>query len=109
MRWRQRGYDLGAGLGIAGFGLLLTSSYQRNIQLPEGTTPEDALRIVNSIGKIMVAAQALESPARESLIAAGRPASSTSHIMVLLAAADRRRRPKNWYGHCARSCEGADT
>ncbi|WP_354441526.1 hypothetical protein [Ottowia thiooxydans] len=90
-------------------GLLLTSSYQRNIQLPEGTTPEDALRIVTSIGKIMVAAQALESPAHQSLIAAGRLAFSTSHIMELLAATDRRLTLKNWYGHCARSCEGADT
>lgn len=80
-------YDLGSGLGITVFGILLASSYQRSIQLPEGIAPERADSAARSIGETMIAANALGGDKAQQLMAAGQAAFSASHSLVLLGAA----------------------
>ncbi|QHB71455.1 hypothetical protein [Stenotrophomonas sp. 364] len=53
-------YDLGTGLGITGFGLVLASSYRNAIELPGGLPAGMAAKATESIGETLVAAQALE-------------------------------------------------
>lgn len=80
------GYELGAGLGITLFGVLLSSSYASAIRLP----PELAAALPDgashSIGETMTAAERL-GEAGAALAAAGRAAFSDAHAMVLLTAA----------------------
>lgn len=80
-------YDTGTGLGIAGFGLVMASSYQRAIHLPEGIAPEVAAIAARSVGETMLAAQSVGGPSGQAIAEAGRQAFSTSHSMVLLSAA----------------------
>lgn len=80
-------HDLGTGLGIAGFGLVMASSYQRAIHLPEGIAPEVATIAARSIGETMLAAQSVGGPSGQAIAEAGRQAFSTSHSMVLISAA----------------------
>lgn len=51
-------YDLGTGLGITGFGLVLASSYRNAIELPGGLPAGMAAKATESIGETLVAAQA---------------------------------------------------
>ncbi|WP_308812326.1 MFS transporter [Pseudomonas viridiflava] len=80
-------YDLGSGLGITVFGIVLASSYQRSIQLPSGLAPELADAAARSIGETMMAANALGGEQGQQLAAAGQAAFSLSHNLVLLSAA----------------------
>lgn len=80
-------YDLGTGLGITGFGLLLTASYERAIQLPIGVPEPLAAAATRSIGETLLTAQALGGEREQALIEAARQAFSTSHSTVLLSAA----------------------
>ena len=80
-------YDLGTGLGIAVFGLVMATSYQRAIRLPDGLASEFAAKASHSIGETMLAAQSLTGEAGQGLAEAGRQAFKASHSMVLLAAA----------------------
>lgn len=80
-------YDLGTGLGITGFGLLLASSYRNAIELPAGLPADMAAKAAESIGETLVAAQALDGAGGATLAAAGRQAFSASHSLVLLSAA----------------------
>ncbi|WP_300731251.1 MFS transporter [Pseudomonas sp.] len=80
-------YDLGTGLGITGFGLLLTVSYERAIRLPDGLPSALADTATRSIGETLMAAHALSGEPRHALIDAAREAFSTSHSAVLLSAA----------------------
>lgn len=57
-------YDLGTGLGITGFGLVLASSYRNAIELPGGLPAGMAAKATESIGETLVAAQALEGGGR---------------------------------------------
>lgn len=80
------GYELGAGLGITLFGVLLSASYAGAIRLPAelaGTLPLSASQ---SIGETMTAADRL-GDAGAALADAGRAAFSDAHGMVLLTAA----------------------
>jgi len=80
------GYELGAGLGITLFGVLLSASYASAIRLPAelaGTLPSSAS---HSIGETMTAADRF-GDAGAALAAAGRAAFSDAHAMVLLTAA----------------------
>lgn len=78
------GYELGAGLGITLFGVLLSASYASAIRLPPGLVlPESASQ---SIGETMTAAERL-GVAGAPLAEAGRMAFSDAHGMVLLTAA----------------------
>lgn len=80
-------YDLGTGLGIAGFGLVMASSYQRSIRLPEGLPPEVADLASSSIGEAMLAARSMTGDTAQAIAEAGRLAFSASHSLVLLVAA----------------------
>lgn len=80
-------YDLGSGLGITAFGILLATSYERSLHLPEGIPSPAAEMAARSIGETMIAAQALSHDQAQQLIAAGQAAFSTSHSNVLLSAA----------------------
>lgn len=80
-------YDLGTGLGIAGFGLLLGVSYERSIQLPDGIPSDVAVAASQSIGEALMAAKTLASPLEQAVATAGREAFSASHSMVLTTAA----------------------
>lgn len=80
-------YDLGTGLGITGFGLLLASSYARAIELPAGVPADMAAIATRSIGESLVAAQSMGGSGGEALAEAGRQAFSASHSLVLLSAA----------------------
>lgn len=81
------GYELGAGLGITFFGVLLAASYGAGMIVPQtltGQVPEGAL---HSIGEAMVAAQGLGGAEGLALEAAARQAFSSAHGTVLLTAA----------------------
>lgn len=80
------GYELGAGLGITFFGVLLSASYAGAIVVPEalaGRLPDGA---GNSIGETMVAAERLGGDGA-SLAEAARLAFADAHGMVLFTAA----------------------
>ncbi|WP_426110977.1 MFS transporter [Pseudomonas sp. DSP3-2-2] len=80
-------YDLGSGLGITAFGILLVSTYERSIRLPDDIPAAMAEGATRSIGETMISARALGGEQEQQLIAAGQAAFSTSHSMVLLCAA----------------------
>jgi len=79
------GYELGAGLGITFFGVLLAASYSAGMLLPPGlVVPVGA---GDSIGETMLAASQLGGAEGAALEAAARLAFSGAHGTVLLTAA----------------------
>jgi len=76
-------YELGAGLGIAIFGLLLSRSFSASIILPDGLTSDVAARASSSIGEAVKAAQTLAPEVAGSVIDAARAAFITSHSVAL--------------------------
>jgi Arabinose efflux permease len=76
-------YELGAGLGIAIFGLLLSRSFSASIILPDGLTSDVAARASSSIGEAVKAAQTLTPEVAGSVIDAARAAFITSHSVAL--------------------------
>lgn len=80
-------YDLGNGLGITGFGLVLTATYTRAIDLPAEVPADLAANAAHSIGETMTAAAAVGGPLGDAMIDAGRLAFSHSHNIVLLTSA----------------------
>lgn len=79
-------YELGAGLGIALFGLILSRSYTGSIVLPEGIIGEQASRAASSIGEAMQVSQALPVASAEALVTAAKAAFITSHSVALFSA-----------------------
>ena len=79
-------YELGAGLGIAVFGLLLSRSFSASIVLPEGLTGDIAARASSSIGEAVKAAQTLTPSLAEATINAARTAFTFSHSVALSSA-----------------------
>lgn len=79
-------YELGAGLGIALFGLILTRSYSSAIVLPDGIGGEAALQASSSIGEAMKVAQSLPALPADSLIAAAKTAFVSAHSISLATA-----------------------
>jgi DHA2 family multidrug resistance protein-like MFS transporter len=79
-------YELGAGLGIAIFGLLLSFFYAQSIILPAGLMQEAALAANASIAEAMQAAKHLEQPLKQRLIQAAAEAFTLSHGRVLAIA-----------------------
>ena len=67
-------YELGAGLGIALFGLILTRSYSATIVLPSGLNETMAQRASSSIGEAVSLTQALPAGVAEALMAAAKAA-----------------------------------
>jgi DHA2 family multidrug resistance protein-like MFS transporter len=81
------GYELGAGLGITFFGVLLAASYGAGMVVPQslvGLVPEGAR---HSIGEAMVAAEGLGGANGDALAQAAREAFSSAHGTVLLTSA----------------------
>ncbi|MCD0202708.1 MFS transporter [Klebsiella aerogenes] len=79
-------YELGAGLGIALFGLILTRSYSSAIELPAGISGEAAVQASSSIGEAMKVAQSLPAIPADSLIAAAKTAFISAHSISLATA-----------------------
>lgn len=87
-------YELGAGLGIAVFGLILSRSFAASIQLPQGLTAQEAAQASSSIGEAFRLAQSappdlgagIISAAREAFIGSHSVALSTAGVLMLLLA-----------------------
>ena len=79
-------YELGAGLGIALFGLILTRSYSATIVLPSGLNETMAQRASSSIGEAVSLTQALPAGVAEALMAAAKAAFAQAHSLVLATA-----------------------
>ncbi|BAK10870.1 methyl viologen resistance protein SmvA [Pantoea ananatis 15320] len=80
-------YELGAGLGIALFGLLLTRSFTASIVLPSALDPGLAEKASSSIGEAIKVAQTLEPALAGATIQAAKAAFITSHSVALVSAA----------------------
>lgn len=76
-------YELGAGMGIALAGLLLTGSYRTAMVVPQGLTAQDAGRVLSSIGEAAQVAMTLDSVQAAHVMAAASEAFSDSHTAVL--------------------------
>ena len=76
-------YELGAGLGIAIFGLLLTRSFSASIALPQGLHASLVDKASSSIGEAMKVAQELTPSLAEPVIEAAKSAFITSHSVAL--------------------------
>ena len=81
------GYDLGAGLGITGFGVLLSVNYSAALRLPEYIRQSLPHSVVDSISDTMVAAELAGGERGKAIAEAGQMAFSTAHSTVLLSAA----------------------
>jgi len=79
-------YELGAGLGIAVFGLILSRSFSASIQLPQGLSREAAAQASSSIGEAFRLAQEAPPAVAEGIIAAAKTAFTGSHSVALSAA-----------------------
>ena len=69
-------YELGAGLGIAIFGLLLTRSFSASIVLPQGLSASLTDKASSSIGEAMKVAQELTPSLAEPVMTAAKLRSS---------------------------------
>lgn len=76
-------YELGAGLGIALFGLLLTRSFSAAIALPQGLESRVAEQAASSIGEAVKVAQELPPALAEPVIQAAKTAFISSHSVAL--------------------------
>ncbi len=76
-------YELGAGLGIALFGLLLTRSFSAAIALPQGLESRVAEQASSSIGEAVKVAQELPPALADSVIQAANTAFISSHSVAL--------------------------
>ncbi|HGH4601952.1 MFS transporter [Enterobacter hormaechei] len=76
-------YELGAGLGIAIFGLLLTRSFSASIVLPQGLSASLTDKASSSIGEAMKVAQDLTPSLAEPVMTAAKTAFITSHSVAL--------------------------
>ena len=79
-------YELGAGLGIALFGLILTRSYTSSIVLPAGVDGAVAEQAASSISEAIKLAQSMPAIPAQSLIDAAKTAFINSHSIVLATA-----------------------
>jgi DHA2 family multidrug resistance protein-like MFS transporter len=80
------GYELGAGLGITFFGVLLAASYSNALRIPPALAESLPANAGFSIGETMLAARDL-GDAGASLVDAARLAFTNAHSTVLLSAA----------------------
>ncbi|EPB5228087.1 MFS transporter [Citrobacter freundii] len=79
-------YELGAGLGIAIFGLLLSRSFSASILPPAGLNPQEMERASSSMGEAVQLAHSLPSSLSEALLTAAREAFTWSHSVALSSA-----------------------
>lgn len=81
------GYELGAGLGITAFGVLLSSIYSSSIRLPQDLAGALADQATHSIGETLIVARRLGAADGQALAASAQAAFSSAHAIVLLTAA----------------------
>ena len=81
------GYDLGAGLGITGFGVLLAANYSSALRLPAQLRQSLPHSVADSISDTMVAAELAGGEQGRAIAEAGQAAFSAAHSTVLLSAA----------------------
>lgn len=81
------GYEMGTGLGITAFGVLLSSVYGAAIHLPGGVPEAVKDQAIRSLSDTLVAAERLDATLAAPLAQAGREAFSAAHGAVLLSAA----------------------
>uniref|UniRef100_UPI001BCE432C MFS transporter n=1 Tax=Citrobacter freundii TaxID=546 RepID=UPI001BCE432C len=79
-------YELGAGLGIAIFGLLLSRSFSASILPPAGLNAQEMERASSSMGEAVQLAHSLPSSLSEALLTAAREAFTWSHSVALSSA-----------------------
>lgn len=80
------GYELGSGLGIAFFGVFMSSVFGHMIELPPGLAVEQSVQAARSIGDTFLVAHHLATGQAE-LIEAGKTAFIATHSILLLTAA----------------------
>lgn len=76
-------YELGAGLGIAIFGLMLTRSFSASIELPQGLSATLVDKASSSIGEAVKVAHELTPTLADATIEAAKAAFTTSHSVAL--------------------------
>lgn len=81
------GYDLGAGLGITAFGVLLAANYSAALRLPENLRQHLPRSALDSISDTMVAAELTGGEKGQAIVEAGQAAFTAAHSTVLLSAA----------------------
>lgn len=81
------GYELGTGLGITFFGVMLNSVYGKALTLPAALDSEAALRAIQSLGDTMVTVGQLDGHLATTLTEAGKQAFGVAHSAVLVSAA----------------------
>lgn len=79
-------YELGAGLGIALFGLILTRSYGSSIVLPNGIDGGAAEQAASSISEAINLAQSMPAIPAHALVEAAKTAFISAHSIVLATA-----------------------
>ncbi|HAU5797935.1 TPA: MFS transporter [Citrobacter amalonaticus] len=79
-------YELGAGLGIAVFGLLLSRSFSASIALPDGLNAGEMERASSSMGEAVQLAQSLPSALADPVLLAAKQAFTWSHSVALSSA-----------------------
>ncbi|HCT4964969.1 TPA: MFS transporter [Citrobacter koseri] len=79
-------YELGAGLGIAIFGLLLSRSFSASILLPSGLNAKEIERASSSMGEAVQLADTLSPSLGEAILDAARQAFTWSHSVALSSA-----------------------
>jgi DHA2 family multidrug resistance protein-like MFS transporter len=80
-------FELGSGLGITAFGVMLGTSYMKAITLPAGINPALADQARQSIGETIIVATEFANHEGELLAQAGRLAFRSAHTLVLGSAA----------------------
>ncbi|MEX3137567.1 MFS transporter [Serratia ureilytica] len=79
-------YELGAGFGVAVFGMLLSATYSANIVLPDELSNELANIARASIGESVQVAQIVDQSIAVKLMEVAKLAFSSSHYLVLVTA-----------------------
>lgn len=79
-------YELGAGMGIALFGVILSRSYTNSVVLPAGLTAEQSGQATSSIAEAVQLAATLDESLAHPLIAAAKEAFISSHSVALFSA-----------------------
>ncbi|ECF5163310.1 methyl viologen efflux MFS transporter SmvA [Salmonella enterica] len=79
-------YELGAGLGIAIFGLLLSRSFSASIRLPAGLEAQEIARASSSMGEAVQLANSLPPTQGQAILDAARHAFIWSHSVALSSA-----------------------
>lgn len=79
-------YELGAGLGIALFGLILTRSYSSSIVLPAGVDGHAATQASSSISEAIALAHTMPAIPAQALVDAAKSAFINAHSIMLATA-----------------------